>query len=350
MEKVKKNGFFRKLKNSIFSFDSYQEFATESWKSGILYILKLVLLVSIILGIAISIVQVTRTIPDLFNYIRNDLPDFNYSEGKLEVKNENKVLIENDSQIVIADTGEISEEKINEYKEKINLYSIGVFITKNKIYVKSPVKNGEMEEMNISDLLKSYEIDSFNKEKLVNQVNSINMVSLFISLTFAVFIIAFMMLLTYLILDVIILALLVNIFAMILGVRMKASACFNIAIHSLTLPLILLLMYQIVLLTIGFEIKYFSIMYRGISYIYAFTALILIRSTLIKQKIELTAIIQKQKEIKENMEKQEKDKKENEDTKENKKDEKKQEEKEDKDDKEDKEDKENVGNEANGEV
>ena len=46
MEKVKKNGFFRKLKNSIFSFDSYQEFATESWKSGILYGLKLVLIVS----------------------------------------------------------------------------------------------------------------------------------------------------------------------------------------------------------------------------------------------------------------------------------------------------------------
>ena len=343
MEKVKKNGFFRKLKNSIFSFDSYQEFATESWKSGILYGLKLVLIVSIILGIAISIVQVTKTVPELFNYIRNDLPDFNYSEGKLEVKNENKVLVDNDSQIIIADTGDSSEEKTNEYKEKINLYSIGVLVTKDKIYAKSPVNNGEIEEMNISDLLQGYGIDSFNKEELVNQINSINMVSLGVSLAFAVFIIAFMMLLTYVILDVIILALLVNIFAMILGVRMKAVACFNIAIHSLTLSLILLLAYQIVLLTIGFEIKYFSIMYRGISYIYAFTALILIRSTLIKQKMELTAIIQKQKEIKEDMEKQEEDKKEEENTKENKKDEKKPE-------KDEKEEKENLGNEANGEV
>lgn len=343
MEKVKKNGFFRKLKNSIFSFDSYQEFATESWKSGILYGLKLVLIVSIILGIAISIVQVTKTVPELFNYIRNDLPDFNYSEGKLEVKNENKVLVDNDSQIIIADTGDLSEEKTNEHKEKINLYSIGVLVTKDKIYAKSPVNNGEIEEMNISDLLQGYGIDSFNKEELVNQINSINMVSLGVSLAFAVFIIAFMMLLTYVILDVIILALLVNIFAMILGVRMKAVACFNIAIHSLTLSLILLLAYQIVLLTIGFEIKYFSIMYRGISYIYAFTALILIRSTLIKQKMELTAIIQKQKEIKENMEKQEEDKKEEENTKENKKDEKKPE-------KDEKEEKENLGNEANGEV
>ncbi len=343
MEKVKKNGFFRKLKNSIFSFDSYQEFATESWKSGILYVLKLVLLVSIILGIAISIVQVTKTVPELFNYIRNDLPDFNYSEGKLEVKNENKVLVDNDSQIIMADTGDLSEEKTNEYKEKINLYSIGVLVTKDKVYLKSPVNNGEIEEMNISDLLQGYGIDSFNKEELVNQINSINMVSLGVSLAFAVFIIAFMMLLTYVILDVIILALLVNIFAMILGVRMKAVACFNIAIHSLTLSLILLLAYQIVLLTIGFEIKYFSIMYRGISYIYAFTALILIRFTLIKQKMELTAIIQKQKEIKENMEKQEEDKKEEENTKENKKNEKKPE-------KDEKEEKENLGNEANGEV
>ena len=53
MEKVKKNGFFRKLKNSIFNFDSYQEFATETWGAGILYFLKLILLITLILSVAI---------------------------------------------------------------------------------------------------------------------------------------------------------------------------------------------------------------------------------------------------------------------------------------------------------
>ena len=184
-------------------------------------------------------------------------------------------------------------------------------------------------------------------------MNNINMIPLFISLFFAIFIVGFILISIYLILDIIILSLLVNIFAMILIIRMKPSACFNIAVHAISLSLILLLIYQIVLLTIGFEIKYFSIMYRGISYIYAFTALILIRSSLIKQKMELTAIIQKQKEIKADMERQEQEKKEKEENekKEKEENEKKENKKDDKKTNDEKnEDEKHVGNEANGEV
>lgn len=345
MEKVKKNGFFRKLKNSIFNFDSYQEFATETWGAGILYFLKLILLITLILSIAISVIQVTITIPDLFNYIRNDLPQFTYSDGILKAENDNKVLIDNDGQLIIVDTGDVPEEKINEYKDKINLFSIGILVLKDKIYLKSPVNTSGIEEISISSIADSYGINTFSKDELVNQINNINMIPLFISLFFAIFIIGFILISIYLILDIIILSLLVNIFAMILGIRMRASACFNIAVHAISLSLILLLIYQIVLLTIGFEIKYFSIMYRGISYIYAFTALILIRSSLIKQKMELTAIIQKQKEIKADMERQKQEKKEKEENekKENKKDDKKTNDEKNEDEK-------HVGNEANGEV
>ena len=53
---------------------------------------------------------------------------------------------------------------------------------------------------------------------------------------------------------------------MLSRVKMKASALVNISIHAMTLPIVLLLAYAVVLLTTGFEIKYFNIMYRGISY------------------------------------------------------------------------------------
>lgn len=57
------------------------------------------------------------------------------------------------------------------------------------------------------------------------------------------------------ILDIIILALLSNIVAILLRVRMKVSALVNISVHAMTLPIILLLIYAIVLMTTGFEIK-----------------------------------------------------------------------------------------------
>ena len=145
------------------------------------------------------------------------------------------------------------------------------------------------------------------------------------------------------ILDIIILALLSNIIAMLSRVKMKASALVNISIHAMTLPIVLLLAYAVVLLTTGFEIKYFNIMYRGISYIYVFTAIFLIRQNLIKQQIELTTIVQKQQELKKELEE-----KETEEPKENK-DDNKSNDKKDEDKKEENKDN-NVGKEASGEV
>lgn len=110
------------------------------------------------------------------------------------------------------------------------------------------------------------------------------------------------------ILDIIILALLSNIVAILLRVRMKVSALVNISVHAMTLPIILLLIYAIVLMTTGFEIKYFNIMYRGIAYIYVITAVFLIRQNLIKQQMELTTIVQKQQELKQQIEEKEKEK------------------------------------------
>ena len=48
MKKTKKQGFFKSVKNSIFNFDSYQEFAMQDMKKGIIYFLKLSLAFSII--------------------------------------------------------------------------------------------------------------------------------------------------------------------------------------------------------------------------------------------------------------------------------------------------------------
>ena len=100
--------------------------------------------------------------------------------------------------------------------------------------------------------------NEFTKQDIVNDINSINMISLCISLAFTVFLGFFITYLIMSILDIIILALLSNIVAMLLRVRMKVSALVNISVHAMTLPIILLLIYAIVLMTTGFEIKYFN--------------------------------------------------------------------------------------------
>ena len=345
MEKTKKQVFFKSVKNSILNFDSYQEFAMQDMKKGIFYFLKLSILFSIVISIAFAILQVTVTVPNVKKFIESEIPDFKYSNGTLEVQSENPVTIDKiaDDVLIIADTKELEEAKINEYKEKINLYEIGVLVLKDKIYLKNAYTLSGIQEMKLSDIESVYGKSEFTKQDILNDMNNINMVSLCISLAFTVFLGFFLIFVFMSILDIIILALLSNIIAMLSRVKMKASALVNISIHAMTLPIVLLLVYAIVLLTTGFEIKYFNIMYRGISYIYVFTAIFLIRQNLIKQQIELTTIVQKQQELKKEVEeeKEEKPKEKKEDKKSN-----------DKKEKEEHKENENsnVGKEANGEV
>ena len=345
MEKTKKQGFFKNVKNSIFNFDSYQEFAMQDMKKGIFYFLKLSILFSVVISIVFAALQVTVTVPNVKKFIEGDIPNFSYSNGTLDLQSEEPVTIDKiaDDVLIIADTKELDDAKINEYKDKINLYEIGVLILKDKIYLKNAYTLSEIQEMTLSDIESVYGKSEFTKQDILNDMNSINMISLCISLVFTVFLGFFLIFVFMSILDIIILALLSNIIAMLSRVKMKASALVNISIHAMTLPIVLLLAYAVVLLTTGFEIKYFNIMYRGISYIYVFTAIFLIRQNLIKQQIELTTIVQKQQELKKELEE-----KETEEPKENK-DDNKSNDKKDEDKKEENKDN-NVGKEASGEV
>ena len=341
MEKTKKQGFFKNVKNSIFNFDSYQEFAMQDMKKGIFYFLKLSILFSVVISIVFAALQVTVTVPTVKKFIEGDIPNFSYSNGTLDLQSEEPVTIDKiaDDVLIIADTKELDDAKINEYKDKINLYEIGVLILKDKIYLKNAYTLSGIQEMKLSDIESVYGKSEFTKQDILNDMNSINMISLCISLAFTVFLGFFLIFVFMSILDIIILALLSNIIAMLSRVKMKASALVNISIHAMTLPIVLLLAYAVVLLTTGFEIKYFNIMYRGISYIYVFTAIFLIRQNL----IELTTIVQKQQELKKELEE-----KETEEPKENK-DDNKSNDKKDEDKKEENKDN-NVGKEASGEV
>lgn len=346
MEKTKKQGFFKSIKNSIFNFDSYQDFALEEMKRGIFYFLKLAILFSVIIAIVFSVLQVVVTIPNAKNFIASDIPDFSYSNGILDVKSDETVTIDNiaDQVLIIADTKDLDETKINEYKDKINLYDIVVLVLKDKVYLKNSYAGTGLQEIPMSDIGSIYGKNEFTKQDIVNDINSINMISLCISLAFTVFLGFFITYLIMSILDIIILALLSNIVAMLLRVRMKVSALVNISVHAMTLPIILLLIYAIVLMTTGFEIKYFNIMYRGIAYIYVITAVFLIRQNLIKQQMELTTIVQKQKELKQQLEEKEKEQQEPKE-----KDEQKDKKEDESNDKKEEKDN-NVGKEANGEV
>lgn len=125
-------------------------------------------------------------------------------------------------------------------------------------------------------------------------------------------------------LDVLVLGILGYIFARIVKIKLRYKAAFNISVYAITLPILLNLLYLIVNTFTGFQIEYFQWMYTSISYIYVVVAILMIKTEIIHQRIQLIKLreIQKQasEEAKEveprNQEKKEEDKEEKEDKKE----------------------------------
>lgn len=92
--------------------------------------------------------------------------------------------------------------------------------------------------------------------------------------------------------------------ALILRLHLKYTAMCKIAIHSLTLPIILYAINILIQTFTTFEIKYFEAMYIGIAYIYIVTAILMIKSDIMKNQQELTKILQEQERVRQELERQ----------------------------------------------
>ena len=112
--------------------------------------------------------------------------------------------------------------------------------------------------------------------------------------------------------DIIILSVFGYVVCSITRMRLKYSAVYNIAAHSVTLPIILNLVYFVVNAFTGFTINYFEIMYTTVASIYIATAILMIRSDVIKKQIELTKIIEEQEKVRAELQRREEEQKEQE--------------------------------------
>ena len=93
-------------------------------------------------------------------------------------------------------------------------------------------------------------------------------------------------------------ALIGKITSFVLKVPIRFKENYNISIHALTLATILQNIYISINFLTGFTIKYFYIMYMGITDIYIITAILMIKADMIKRKLEVDKIIQEQQNIK----------------------------------------------------
>lgn len=303
-ESDKQTNFLKEVFKSIKDLDKYEDFALETPKKAFKYLLKLILIFCAIICVFYTY-QIVQNMNDMYISFKDKLPEFSYSKGSLELNSEEPIIIEDYKEtlgnIVIDING------ILENYEKDN--KTGILLLEDKCIILSNSGMGQV-TYKYQDLANGYGITEFTKQDVINYIDNLNIISVYGSVYFVMFVYFFIIYTITIFMDVLLLTVLAYIVSRLSGIRLKFAPSFGIAVHGVTLSVILNLIYIIVNLFSGFEIKYFGLMYSTISYIYVIVAILMIKTDFIQRQIELIKLAQEQEKVREEMKKKEEEEKE----------------------------------------
>ena len=282
----RKMSFFVRVYKSITNFDTYTRFATEPISKAIKYLAILVLIFAIIIT-TFYITSLKSKVSKGIAYLNENIENINFSDKKFSYNNDEYSIYNEEGNIVpiiIVDTSE--EPNIQEYKDKVKLYNYGFILLRDNMMVFISAEGaGENQFTTIS--YSDYGIENMSKEEILNSLNN---PAIYVLIAIVMFIAEFIEYFIYIILNAVTLAVMGQLVAIILRLRMKFSETYKMGIYALTLPTLLELIYIIVNSTTGFVIQYFSWMYTTISYIYICVAILMIKTDFINMQKELIRI------------------------------------------------------------
>lgn len=317
-KEVVKIKFFKKIWYSITKFEKYPEMAAEGLKKSIIYLMILTAIVAIFSTIG-SLIGTNKTMQEIGIYIKENIPEFAVENGNLTMEIEEPIII-NDAQglsidkIIINPLAETEEQKNQSENENIT-NGITLFLFKNEIILETKTENNQIlkQEYTYSEFVANYtgeNIETFNKTELVQYITEGKMLQFYSKYAVSIFVYLFVANIIIALCDAIEIAILGWITTAIAKMKMKFKDIYNMAIYSLTLPMILNILYIIVNYFTDFTITYFQVAYITIAYIYLAATIFIIKDDYIKRMQEVYKIKQEQKKVREEIKKQEEDKKE----------------------------------------
>lgn len=303
---LKGKSFFKKLKYSIVNVEKYPELATEGPGKAVSYIAKLVLVLAIVLTIW-TLWQADQMIREGTNYLKESFPDFSYSDGILTVDTQEVFNVDNEQfGKVIVDTNTDEEETINQYLNSINEYGEGVLILKDRAVLKNVGMVGEI-SYQYKESFDSLNLTQFTKQDVVNYVEGGQINTLYLSLFITLCIYNFSMYFINTLWYAVIISIVGYLTMLILKMRMRFVAVFNMGIYALTLSTVLNIIYVLINIFFDFAIEYFGIMYVTVATIYLLAAIFILKSELIKKQAEVMKIVETEQIVKKEMENKEKE-------------------------------------------
>lgn len=305
--------FWKKLKISITDFDRYQDLAAEKIGKTIIYIVIMMLIFSFVIA-GLYTYKCVTILGSVRKYIENNIETIAFENGKLSIvpnnkEKEIKLLFENTNSTMqlIINTNINNEQEKNDKIEEIKSSENGILILNDRILIKNSLTMAP-QEYQYESYAEQLNITNLDKQTILNYLSDESMMPIIMASIVSIFCYMFMIYFSSVLVDILVFSAMGYIFTIIARVKIKYSAVYNIAAYSVTLPVILNLIYFIVNFFTGFTIKYFEIMYTAVASIYIITAILMIKSDIIKKQIELAKIIEEQDKVREELKRREEEK------------------------------------------
>ena len=274
MNEEKENSFWKKVIISIKDFEKYPQLASKNWGIVLSYLVKLLAIFTIIVSFT-SVYEMSKQIENGLKYVREDLPDFTFSDNKLKLEQTDPIIYESSEnlfQVIVFDTtekteqitvqnndettqenseiqqnseqttqesndetnnNEITKSKEDTYKEKLERSENGIIFLEDKMLIKAQ-KAGQIIEYPYTTLSQNMGVQSLNKQELLNYFSGRNLILLYVGIFIITWIYLFILYFISIWLDIILLASFGFFTALFMRLRLRYSAMCKIAIHSLT--------------------------------------------------------------------------------------------------------------------
>ena len=313
-EKMNK-GFFKKIWYSINKIEKYPELSAEGLGRAIIYLMTLVLIIGAISSFA-TVYRTSLKVKEVAKYIDEKIPELTYKEDTLQVGAEEAIIDENENfGKIIVDTKTDDQQQINQYIEETSDEENAVIILKNKLMLKQSGTNGTT-DYSYKDLFGQMGITEFNKQSLLDYLNGNGIMNLYFSLFASLLIYSFVIYLINILFYIIIISIFGYLATMILKLKIRYVAIFNMAIYAITLPALLNIIYIAINAFYPYQISYFEVLYALIASIYIMAAIFILKTEFNKKQGEVQKIVEVEKQIKEENKEEENKEEENKENKE----------------------------------
>ena len=296
-EQELKKGFFKKVWYAIDKIEKYSELSAEGFGRAIKYLILLIMILGLVSSLA-TVYKTSLEVKKIAQYINEKTPELTYSNKILTIDSETPIIDENENfGKVIIDTNTDSEQTINQYINEVQDDENAIIILKDKLILKEVGLQGTT-NYNYKDLFDEMKITEFNKQELVEYLSGTNMMPLYLNLFLVLFIYAFVIYLINTLFYIIVISIFGYLATIILKLKIRYIAVFNMAIYAITLPTILNAIYVAINAFFNYNIKYFEVMYVLVASIYMIAAVFILKSEFNKKQGEVQQIIEVEKEIK----------------------------------------------------